>query len=219
MPFLGSSKKHDNNTADADMMDNTTASGRHHAQPTNQTGLDDYPNDRMGDANAFSQMQSSGPGANNDNNSQTGVGQDGNQRTSGNPFSGGQDDPYTTGGVGSGRQGDDGGGGGRSMQAPGGNDQGTGQMRSSGQGAGGRPAGNLESVSGPMIGSDALKAKRLQKEQEINVIKLQGGELAEAERLENEALARRERAVAHGADPANSALGTGNTGLSGAGVR
>lgn len=85
------------------------------------------------------------------------------------------------------------------MQPAGDNDDGTRQTRSSGQGTGGRPSGNIEPATGPMIGSDALKAKGLQKEQELNVIRMQGGELAEAERLEHEVLARRERAVAHGA--------------------
>jgi hypothetical protein len=70
--------------------------------------------------------------------------------------------------------------------------------------------GKVESAMGTMLGSSALKAKGLQKEQEVNSVKLQGSELAEAERLEREALMRRERAVAHGAHPANGALGAGH---------
>lgn len=70
--------------------------------------------------------------------------------------------------------------------------------------------GKVESALGSMVGSSALKAKGLQKEQEANAVKLQGRELAEAERLEKEALMRRERAVGHGAHPANSQLGAGS---------
>lgn len=77
--------------------------------------------------------------------------------------------------------------------------------------------GKMESAMGSMVGSEKLKAKGMQKEKyafmiqigwtitdregssrEVNALKLQGRELAEAERLEQEALARRERAVAHG---------------------
>lgn len=58
--------------------------------------------------------------------------------------------------------------------------------------------GKVESAIGSMVGSNALKAKGLQKEQESNAVKLQTSELAEAERLEREAMMRRERAVGHG---------------------
>ena len=61
-----------------------------------------------------------------------------------------------------------------------------------------RLTGKVESALGSLVGSTALKEKGAQKEQEANTIKLQGRELAEAERLEAEALMRRERAVAHG---------------------
>jgi len=81
---------------------------------------------------------------------------------------------------------------------------------SSSGGTGQRLTGKVESAMGTMLGSSALKAKGLQKEQEANSVKLQGSELAEAERLEREALMRRERAVAHGAHPANSQLGAGH---------
>ncbi|TFK32032.1 hypothetical protein BDQ12DRAFT_64726 [Crucibulum laeve] len=76
-------------------------------------------------------------------------------------------------------------------------------------GTGARMTGKVESAIGSMVGSNALKAKGLQKEQEANNIKLQGQELAEAERLEREALMRRERAVGHGAHPENKHLGAG----------
>lgn len=70
---------------------------------------------------------------------------------------------------------------------------------SSGSGGGGqRLAGKVESAIGSLVGSAALKEKGALKEQEANTIKRQGQELAEAERLEAEALMRRERAVAHG---------------------
>jgi len=78
-------------------------------------------------------------------------------------------------------------------------------------GAGTRLTGKVESAVGSLVGSNALKAKGLQKEQEANAVKLQGRELAEAERLEREALMRRERAVGHGAHPANAQLGAGHT--------
>ncbi|EGO03723.1 hypothetical protein SERLA73DRAFT_175325 [Serpula lacrymans var. lacrymans S7.3] len=68
--------------------------------------------------------------------------------------------------------------------------------------------GRVEHAVGSMIGSNALKAKGMQKQQEANSINLQGQELAEAERLEREALMRRERAVAHGAHPDNKHLGS-----------
>ncbi|KAH7919405.1 hypothetical protein BV22DRAFT_862439 [Leucogyrophana mollusca] len=67
--------------------------------------------------------------------------------------------------------------------------------------------GRVEHAVGSMIGSNALKAKGMQKQQEANSISLQGEELAAAENLEREALMRRERAVAHGAHPVNKHLG------------
>ena len=69
---------------------------------------------------------------------------------------------------------------------------------SGGGSSGQRLTGKVESALGSLVGSTALKEKGAQKEQEANTIKLQGRELAEAERLEAEALMRRERAVAHG---------------------
>jgi hypothetical protein len=67
--------------------------------------------------------------------------------------------------------------------------------------------GKVEHAIGSMIGSKSLKAKGIQKEQEAQAFKVQGSELAEAERLEREALMRRERAVAHGAHPDHKHLG------------
>ncbi|KAF8893176.1 hypothetical protein CPB84DRAFT_1848652 [Gymnopilus junonius] len=78
-------------------------------------------------------------------------------------------------------------------------------------GGGSKLTGKIESALGELIGSNALKNKGLKKQQEANASKVQSTELAEAERLEREALMRRERAVAHGAHPANSQLGAGNT--------
>lgn len=85
-------------------------------------------------------------------------------------------------------------------------------------GAGGNLTGKVEHAVGSMVGSNALKAKGLQKQQlvlyssprvhrsltklqwsrEADAIQVQSSELAEAERLEHEAQMRRDRAVAHG---------------------
>lgn len=70
-----------------------------------------------------------------------------------------------------------------------------------------RTIGKVESAIGSLIGSDSLKAKGQQKEGQTNSLKFQGLEIAEAERLEQEALMRRERAVNHGAHPAQAVLG------------
>ncbi|KAF9077371.1 hypothetical protein BDP27DRAFT_1312290 [Rhodocollybia butyracea] len=76
--------------------------------------------------------------------------------------------------------------------------------------------GKVETAIGSVVGSNALKAKGMQKEMEANALKTQSTELAEAERLEKEAMLRRERAVANGAHPHNRHLGgTGGTGGSG----
>ncbi|KAG9223265.1 hypothetical protein CCMSSC00406_0000046 [Pleurotus cornucopiae] len=76
-------------------------------------------------------------------------------------------------------------------------------------GSGKRFSGKVEHAVGSMLGSNALKAKGLQKQHEADSINLQSQELAEAERLEAEAFKRRERAVAHGAHPDNQILGGG----------
>ena len=67
-----------------------------------------------------------------------------------------------------------------------------------GGGAGSRLAGKAERAVGSLVGSQALKERGLQKELEAGAFKMQSAEIAEAERLEKEALMRRERAVAHG---------------------
>ena len=72
---------------------------------------------------------------------------------------------------------------------------------------GSRLAGKAERGLGTLVGSQALKERGLQKEQEASAFKMQSAEIAEAERLEKEALMRRERAVAHGAHPDNRHLG------------
>ncbi|KAJ3487803.1 hypothetical protein NLI96_g3296 [Meripilus lineatus] len=76
-------------------------------------------------------------------------------------------------------------------------------------GGGTRMAGKVEHAVGSLVGSQALKAKGIQKEQEASAFKAQSAEIAEAERLEKEAMLRRERAVQHGAHPRNKALGGG----------
>ena len=65
-------------------------------------------------------------------------------------------------------------------------------------GAGRRLEGKAERAVGSLVGSQALKERGFQKEQEAGAFKTQSAEIAEAERLEKEALMRRERAVAHG---------------------
>ncbi|KAI0763024.1 hypothetical protein BD413DRAFT_213315 [Trametes elegans] len=74
-------------------------------------------------------------------------------------------------------------------------------------GGGARLAGKAERAAGTLVGSQALKERGFQKEQEAGAFKMQSAEIAEAERLEKEALMRRERAVAHGAHPDNRHLG------------
>ncbi|KAJ7761207.1 hypothetical protein DFH07DRAFT_815740 [Mycena maculata] len=74
-------------------------------------------------------------------------------------------------------------------------------------GGGGATTGKIEHAIGSLVGSNTLKAKGLQKEQEAQGLKVQSTELSEAERLEREAGLRRERAVAHGAHPDNRHVG------------
>lgn len=79
---------------------------------------------------------------------------------------------------------------------------------STGHGGGGAGfVGKLETAIGSAVGSQSLKARGLAKEHESNALKAQSAELAEAERLEHDAMARRERAVAHGAHPDFGHLG------------
>ena len=58
--------------------------------------------------------------------------------------------------------------------------------------------GKVEHAVGSLVGSQALTTTGMQKEQEAQAFKAQSAEIAEAERLEKEALLRRERAVQHG---------------------
>jgi len=51
--------------------------------------------------------------------------------------------------------------------------------------------------------SSTLREKGLEKEREAQALKVQAAELRQAEGLESEAAARRERAVAHGAHPSH----------------
>nr|GAT48164.1 predicted protein [Mycena chlorophos] len=85
-------------------------------------------------------------------------------------------------------------------------------VNASGGGGGSAMTGKIEHAVGSIVGSKSLKAKGIQKEQEARALKVQSGELAEAERLENEARMRRERAVAHGAHPDHGQLGGGAPG-------
>ncbi|EIN08356.1 hypothetical protein PUNSTDRAFT_44880 [Punctularia strigosozonata HHB-11173 SS5] len=70
--------------------------------------------------------------------------------------------------------------------------------------------GRAEEDVGELIGSRALQAKGMEKEQEANRFRQQASELSEAERLEKEAFEARQRAVQHGAHNANAQLGAGN---------
>jgi len=73
--------------------------------------------------------------------------------------------------------------------------------------SGGRLTGKIEHAVGALVGSQQLKAKGVQKEQEAAAINQQGDLLAEAERHEKDAVLIRERAVQHGAHPDNRHLG------------
>ncbi|KAF8156003.1 hypothetical protein B0H34DRAFT_517281 [Crassisporium funariophilum] len=206
MPLFGSKHKHDDTTGAGHHTTGTTGPTTagtfpnqthpqqgitgHHGQ--GQTGL--TGNQGFGGRNNFDATQQMHPG-------NLGAGGPGHFQN---------DDPYAPGGIGH-------------TQAAGGptgipptNVVNSGH-NTAGHGSGTRMTGKVESAIGSMVGSNALKAKGLQKEQEANSVKLQGRELAEAERLEREALMRRERAVGHGAHPANSALGAGHIGQGGAG--
>jgi len=67
--------------------------------------------------------------------------------------------------------------------------------------------GKVEATVGTLTGSQSLHEKGLARQQEAAALKAQAAELSEAERLEKDALARRERAVAHGAHPDHRHLG------------
>ncbi|KAH9478602.1 hypothetical protein JR316_0009059 [Psilocybe cubensis] len=205
MPLFGSKNKHNDNTA----LNDTTGGGRHHQA---NHGFNDYP--------------SGGAGPNAMGPTHMGAGQPG--FTGANDFVPAQHQqaPGHTGGFTTGNHYDQdpaafGAGGLGPTHAAGARGAGipaTGAVNHGSNatgGAGQRLTGKVESAIGSMVGSNALKAKGLQKEQEANSIKLQGRELAEAERLEREALMRRECAVGHGAHPANSSLGAGHVGTGG----
>lgn len=59
-------------------------------------------------------------------------------------------------------------------------------------------AGKVERVLGTVMCSRSLKNKGMEKERAAQAHQSQRAEIAEAEKLEQEALVRRERAVAHG---------------------
>lgn len=90
---------------------------------------------------------------------------------------------------------------------------------STGHGGGGsRMIGKVETAVGTAVGSQSLRQSGLAKEQEANALKAQASEIGEAERLEREALTRRERAVAHGAHPDHGHVGGRNPGAGAANV-
>lgn len=74
------------------------------------------------------------------------------------------------------------------------------QHFSSGQNSGHASAttGKVERIIGTVVCSQSLKAKGIQKEQQAAAYRVQGAEISEAERLEQEAAIRRQRAVDHG---------------------
>ncbi|GJE94801.1 hypothetical protein PsYK624_109750 [Phanerochaete sordida] len=67
--------------------------------------------------------------------------------------------------------------------------------------------GKIERIAGTVFCNQTLKVKGMQKEQAAQAHAAQRVELTEAERLEQEASIRRQRAVEHGAHPANRAVG------------
>ncbi|KIP08497.1 hypothetical protein PHLGIDRAFT_127001 [Phlebiopsis gigantea 11061_1 CR5-6] len=69
--------------------------------------------------------------------------------------------------------------------------------------------------AGAMVGSAALREQAMMRDREAQNFQAQSKELAEAERLEQQAREHRERAVAQGAHPMNKNLGGGNLAGSG----
>ncbi|KAF9477952.1 hypothetical protein BDN70DRAFT_994572 [Pholiota conissans] len=195
MTLFGSKKKNDNHTRGV-----TDSAVDGFNNPPGHTILADRPSQLP--ASTFGQTQVSGPGSNHDG--LTGPGQHGDERRRA------QDDPYSTSGVGTIYPDER-----RDIPPAGDVKHGTAhaRTRTSSHGSGGRLVGKIESTIGSIVGSDTLKAKGLRRENEANSVKIQRRELDEADRLEREAMRRRERTVAHGADPANAALGAGNPGL------
>jgi len=72
--------------------------------------------------------------------------------------------------------------------------------------------GKMEHAAGNILCSSTLKAKGIEKEREAEALKMQARELGAAERLESEAAAHRDRAVAGGAHPHHLGGGAGMMG-------
>jgi len=72
----------------------------------------------------------------------------------------------------------------------------------------GRGAGTGAGAGG-LVGSQAIHGQAAQLEQQAQTYRAQGNEISEAERLEQEARTRRDRAVAQGAPQENRHLGAG----------
>ncbi|KAF9530211.1 hypothetical protein CPB83DRAFT_188894 [Crepidotus variabilis] len=219
MPLFGSKHKHDHDHHDStlDNRHSATTHGTHGTHGTHAHGAAGElpPAGAVGGGVGVPMGSAAGM-------TQTypGTGTQGSSLTGGTGHAGATNDPYTAGGVGH--------TGYSTASGPGGaiipptsdlnhrqhnpNTHGAGTNAPSGGGTGTRLTGKVESALGSALGSSALKAKGMEKEREANAVKLQSQELAEAERLEKEALLRRERAVGHGAHPANSALGAGGMG-------
>ena len=66
------------------------------------------------------------------------------------------------------------------------------------RGSGSSMTGKMERALGTMLCSRSLKNKGLEKERAAQAQQSQRAEILQAEKLEQEALVRRERAVAHG---------------------
>jgi len=210
MPLFGS--KH-NNHKDVNNMETTTGGGRHHLNPDNGVG-NNYSTGATGTGMGVggnqtypASQQGQGMMTGQQGYGHEGLGH-GHGATGATGYGLNDETAYGGGGVGGGIGG---------MGQTSGGIPATGAVNHSADttgsgGTGQRITGKVESAIGSMVGSNALKAKGLQKEQEANAVKLQGRELAEAERLERESMMRRERAVGHGAHPANSQLGAGHTG-------
>ncbi|KJA22071.1 hypothetical protein HYPSUDRAFT_55005 [Hypholoma sublateritium FD-334 SS-4] len=213
MPLFGS------NNNDSTTIGNT---GYHHLRPTTDTaqgfpgggqgatGTGAYPTSHTGaglgfDSNHNGPTNTFAPGSN-------------SQQSGGNPFS---DNSSHTMGSGGAMGGGAHLGGGRGIPPTSADHNTAGPVPmgtgGTGGGVGHSLTGKVERAVGNLIGSQSLQAKGAQKELEAGATKMQGRELAEAERLENEALMRRQGAVGHGAHPANSNLGAGNIGQGGVG--
>ncbi|EJU06570.1 hypothetical protein DACRYDRAFT_103516 [Dacryopinax primogenitus] len=76
-----------------------------------------------------------------------------------------------------------------------------------------RKSGKMDSLMGTLFCSQRLKMEGEMKQEQAHAMAYQAAELNEANRLEEEATARRERAVAHGAHPAHGTLGGADQGV------